>query len=97
MEHAGGAAIGHGVFGTLTHGAGVAGTLLANYLRRSGLRKIDDLVSQAMLDPTIARGLVMKVTTPAAKERAAVILNRALNRSAVPILLHGSNENGNQK
>jgi len=51
-----------------------------------------------MLDPAKARSLVMKIPTPAAKERAAVILNRALTRSAVPILLHGTdNENGKQQ
>ena len=97
LEHAGGAVVGHGIFGTLTHGAGLAGTLIANYFRRAGLRGRDDLVSAAMLDPTIARGLVMKVSTPAAKERAAVILNRALNRQAVPILLHGTDRGNGER
>jgi len=98
LEHVGGAVAGHGIFGTLTHGASIAGVMLGNHLRRAGLQKMSDLVVEAMLDPAKARSLVMKIPTPAAKERAAVILNRALTRSAVPILLHGTdNENGKQQ
>jgi ddrB-like ParB superfamily domain len=95
-EHVGGAVIGHGILGGLTHGAGIAGVMVGNYFRRAGLQKMNDLVVEAMLDPNKAKALVMEIKTPAAKERAAVILNRALHRSAVPILLHNSSENGKQ-
>jgi hypothetical protein len=47
----------------ILRGAGIAGTALMNAVRSSGLRKVDDLVSEAMLHPPLARELIAKVPT----------------------------------
>ena len=48
--------------GKLVDRASTIGTLGLNVMRKAGLRKVDDLVAQAMLHPELARTLLMKVS-----------------------------------
>jgi hypothetical protein len=71
FEHIGGT-IGH----FLSHGAsyvGEAAALVGNAMRNSGLRKVDDLVAQAMLNPDLARTLLAKVPPQSAPTMARII------------------------
>jgi hypothetical protein len=76
-----------GVGSTVLGGAfvGVPATLAAalfGVLRQHGIRKIDDLVREALLNPDLAHTLMAKVK-PAATKQATVSLTQRLARSAV--------------
>lgn len=55
---------------------------MASMLRQDGLRKIDDLVKQALLDPQLARMLMMKVK-PAQVKAATMTIGQRFRRSAL--------------
>jgi hypothetical protein len=66
-------------------------------LREAGIANIDQLVTQAMLDPVLARRLLDKVpaNTPLPLSKSAM-LARAIRRSVAPALLTFNNERASQ-
>lgn len=73
-----GSVVGGPVIGTA---AGIA-TGVLGVLRQQGVAKIDDLVRQAMLDPQLARMLMMKVK-PEQVKAAAVSIGQRFRRSSL--------------
>jgi hypothetical protein len=55
---------------------GLIGGKVGAAFRNAGLGKIDDLVTQAMLDPDLARSLLVKVTPQSAPMRAAALASQ---------------------
>jgi hypothetical protein len=76
---------GYGTYGAMGAGAGAIGVLGQTVLssaREAGLSKVDDLVKQAMLDPQIARTLLMKAPERA-NSGSAMKLAQQLRRLTV--------------
>lgn len=61
-------------------GSAVAG--LANAARRAGLKKVDDLVTEALLDPAMAKSLLRK-SPPKGRDMAADAVKARLRRLAI--------------
>jgi hypothetical protein len=68
------AAIAGGPLGLLAAAAGTAGAAVASAMRDAGIRKSDDLLREAMLDPELARHLLMKFS-PASKTQGLSLAN----------------------
>jgi hypothetical protein len=65
----GGEALAH-VTGSMGRVVGMVGTGVMNAMRANGLARVDDLVTQAMLNPALARTLLSKVPANAGQARA---------------------------
>jgi hypothetical protein len=76
---AAGAAVSGGVGGVL----GALGTTAIGAMRDAGLRKVDDLVTQAMLDPVLARALLRRVSANDVGESPFATLARRLRMTSV--------------
>ncbi|HVM81247.1 MAG TPA: hypothetical protein VMU06_19660 [Stellaceae bacterium] len=74
----------HGFTGLLLNGAGVGATLLVNHFRSAGLKTIDQLVSEAMVNPAVARDLVAKAASAGEREAIAQRMIRTLGRQSIP-------------
>jgi hypothetical protein len=70
--------------GFLGSAAGAVGGILLSAMRESGMRKLDDLIKEAMLDPELARRLLMK-HTPGSKTQELSLANY-LRRNAAATL-----------
>lgn len=72
-----GSGAGAGILGgPLAGAAATLGTALVGALRQQGLSKVDDLVRDAMLNPEIARLLLMKAGAQGAKKLASSLAQR---------------------
>ncbi|WP_425419619.1 hypothetical protein [Oricola indica] len=75
---------GGGTAGAVAAGAGAIGAGVLAELRRQGLEAIDDIVTDALLNPDRARVLLRNVSTPQQEELAIKELARLFRRSSVP-------------
>ena len=66
--------------------AGTAGATVASALREAGIRKADDLIREAMMDPELARHLLMKYS-PGSKTQGLSLANY-LRRNTVANLFN---------
>jgi hypothetical protein len=57
---------------------GTVGTIILNAVRQAGLKRVDDLVTDAMLNPGLAKTLLMKVQTPQQAGAVGSILSQQL-------------------
>lgn len=92
MERVAEATGAHGFTGMVVHAAGFGGALLVNHLRNAGLRNIDDLVGEAMMNPEIARVLVSRAANAGEREAGTQRLIRALNRRTIPAAIAASGQ-----
>jgi hypothetical protein len=84
MAHAGAEAVLPGS-GFLAHAIGTGasvGSLVVNAMRQAGLAKVDDIVTEAMLHPGLAKTLLMR-PTPKAAPSVISILKRQLQALAI--------------
>lgn len=88
-----GAAAGTVAAGPIGGALGALGATVVGAMRDAGLRKVDDLVTQAMLDPVLARALLRRVSANDAGESPFTTLSRRLRMISVI----GSQSSENQR
>lgn len=74
-----------GVKGAALAGSGVLAKGTLSAMRARGMKAVDDLVVEMMLDPALARPALMKAANPKASEQALV---KALGRSTATAIAH---------
>lgn len=83
-------------FGPAGAAVGAVGGIVAGALREAGIKKVDDLVKTALLNPEIARRLLSNI--PATSKGAQMSLAAAIRRAAVlPIWSLKDGKNGNDE
>lgn len=78
-----GGAGGFAVHGPIGMAAGAVGAHALQALREQGVQRVDDLLTQAMLHPEVARALMAKAPNGAAPEAMGAKLAAALRRAAI--------------
>jgi hypothetical protein len=92
ISAAGGALAGGAVGGPIGSAAGSALGGVVSSMRRAGFSRAEEIITQAMLDPAMARMLLMKAT-PENDRRVAVGLARRLSRIGAVGAMQGDSEN----
>jgi hypothetical protein len=75
MAHAGSETLlpGSGIAAHIIGTGATVGSLVLNAMRQAGLNRVDELVTEAMLHPGIAKTLLMRPTAKSAPDIAAIL------------------------
>lgn len=88
LSEAGAATAGAAVAHATGAGLGWMGAKVANAFRASGLQKVDDLVSEAMLNPSLARDLLRRAPAQADSPQAVAMASRLRRVALATAAIH---------